>query len=213
MPAMLRKPLLLLATALLALPLLAANLGLYKDWASTPEAYFLTSAERAEWATLQTEADATAFIQKFEAARGGAKFKAELSKRVAMADKYLTIGNTPGSQTTRGKVVILLGPPKSMDVAMKQTKAARTGTSSMSVSAGGGDSRMSADDMAEVNAREGMGADSGIKIYTFTFAGVSQPVPVEVNAANGKDRIRDKKLQAELEKAYEEAAKASIVVK
>ena len=208
---MFRKLTLLLASALFTLPLLAADLGIYKEWASSPAAYFMTFDERTEWTKLQTEAEAAAFVKTYTEARGGEKFTAELSKRVQIADKYLTIGKLPGSQTTRGKIVILLGPPKSMDVHVKPTKAARTGTNAMSMSAVGGDARMSADDMAEVSAREDMAGDSGIKIYTFAYENLI--VPVEVNAASGKDRIRDRKANAKLERAYELAAKASLVVK
>jgi GWxTD domain-containing protein len=208
---MLRKSLVLLATALLALPLLAAELGKYKDWGTSPASYFMTFDERAEWGRLQTEADAEAFVKKYTEARGGEKFTAELNKRIQVADKYLTIGKLPGSQTTRGKIVIVLGPPKSMDVQVKQAKAARTGTSSMSMGAAGGDARMSADDMAEVSARENMGGENSFKIYTFTYENLT--VPVEVNASTGKDRIRDRDASAALERALQTAAKASITVK
>ncbi|HYC89771.1 MAG TPA: GWxTD domain-containing protein [Thermoanaerobaculia bacterium] len=205
-----RKSLLLLATVLLALPLLAADLGKYQEWTSSPASYFLTFDERAEWTKLQTEAEAEAFVQKYIAARGGEKFTAELNKRVQMADKYLTVSKLPGSQTTRGKIVIVLGPPKSMNVEEKQSKAARTGTAAMAVSAVGA-SGPSASDMAEVAGREAMGAGETLKIYTFVYDTVT--VPVEVNAGTGKDRIRDRKANAALERALEAAAKASIVAK
>lgn len=205
-----RKSLLLLATVLLALPLLAADLGKYKEWASSPASYFLTFDERAEWTKLQTEAEAEAFVQQYIAARGGEKFTAELNKRVQMADKYLTVSKLPGSQTTRGKIVIVLGPPKSMNVEEKQSKAARTGTAAMAVSAVGS-SGPSASDMADVAGREAMGAAETLKIYTFVYDNVT--VPVEVNAGTGKDRIRDRKANAALERELEAAAKASIVAK
>lgn len=207
-----RKSLLLLATVLFALPLLAADLGKYKEWASSPASYFLTFDERAEWTKLQTEAEAEAFVQKYIAARGGEKFTAELNKRVQIADKYLTVGKLPGSQTTRGKIVIVLGPPKAMNVTEKQSKAARTGTAAMAVTAGGGGTGgVAASDMAEVAGREAMGAGETLKIYTFVYDHVT--VPVEVNVGNGKDRIRDRQVNAALERELEAAAKASIVVK
>lgn len=206
-----RRSLLLLATALLAFPLLAAKLGLYSEWASSPASYFMTFEERAEWGRLQTEAEAAAFVQQYTAARGGEKFTAELTKRIQMADKYLTVGKLPGSQTTRGKIVIVLGPPKSMDVAVKQNKAARTGTVGMSVGAAATAPGVGASDMAEAAEREAMGGGETIKIFTFVYDDVT--VPVEVWTATGKDRIRDRKANAALERALEAAAKASIVAK
>ncbi len=210
---MLRKSFLLLATALLALPLLAADLGRYKEWADSPAAYFLTAAERAEWATLQSEADAEAFVKKFTESRGGEKFTAELNKRIQMADKYLTVGPTKGSLTTRGKVVIVLGPPKGMTVTDKAGKSGRSGTlpaggSGELTGIGGG---TSVSEVADVAQRSGMAGADNVKIYTFTYENVT--VPVEVTAGTGKDRIADKKARADFDRAIEEAAKASIVVK
>jgi GWxTD domain-containing protein len=198
--------------ALLALPLAAADLGKYKTWADSPAAYFLTSAERAEWSKLQTEADAEAFVQKFTAARGGEKFTAELAKRVEKADTYLTVGKSVGSTSTRGKVIIVLGPPQAMQVAAKPiAKAGRSGTTSMATSGGTRDGGTSASDMADVAQRDAMSGEGAINIYTFTYPNLI--VPVEVNAANGKDKIRDRKAAEAFERAVEEAAKASIVVK
>ncbi len=198
--------------ALLALPLAAADLGKYKQWADSPAAYFLTSAERAEWAKLQSEADAEAFVQKYILARGGEKFTAELAKRVEKADKYLTVGKSLGSTSTRGKVIIVLGPPQAMQIAAKPiAKAGRSGTTSMATSAGTRQGGTSANDMADVAQRESMSGEGAINIYTFTYPNLI--VPVEVNASNGQDKIRDKKAAEAFERAIEEAAKASVVVK
>ena len=202
--------LLLLATALFTCPLLAADLGKHKEWASSPAAYFLTLDERAEWGRLQSEAEAEAFVQKYTAARGGEKFTAELNKRIQIADKHLTIGKLPGSQTLRGKVVIVLGPPKAMEVAVKPNKASRTGTSNMAMNAGASSGPgIGAADMAEVAEREAMGGGDTVKIYTFTYENLI--VPVEVTASTGKDRIRDRKVNEALDRAFEQAAKASLV--
>lgn len=208
---MVRKTL-LFATVLLALPLLAADLGKYKEWLDSPAAYFMTGAERGEWAKLQTEAEAEAFVKKYMDGRGGEKFTAELNKRIQMADKYLTVGSTRGSQTTRGKIVILLGPPQAMDVSLKPGKGRSGGVPSGGspelTGIGGG---TSVAEMADVAQRGGMAGDGAVKIYTFTYDKLI--VPVEVTTASGKDRIRDKKVAEELERKLEEAAKASIVVK
>ena len=39
-----------------------AQFSKYKDWDKTPEAYFLTPAERAEWKKVTSDADAETFI-------------------------------------------------------------------------------------------------------------------------------------------------------
>lgn len=201
-----------LVTLLLAFPLLAADLGKYKQWLDSPAAYFITAAERAEWGSVRTEADAEAFVRKYTEARGGEKFTAELNKRIQMADKYLTVGSTPGSQTTRGRIVIVLGPPKAMEITVKANK----GRSGNVPSAGSGEltgigTGTTVAEVADVAQRSGMGGETGVKIYTFTYDKVT--VPVEVTMSSGKDRIRDKKAQQDLDRALEEAAKASIAVK
>jgi GWxTD domain-containing protein len=201
--------------------LLAADLGKYKDWAASPASYFLTSAERTQWAGLQSEADAGQFVQKYMADRGGETFTKELNKRIAMADKYLTVGSTPGSQSMRGKVVILLGPPASMNVAVKQARAGnRTGSAASNMGSGADGAGTSASTVIDVAQREGMsGGDTGLRDYTFSYMAAALPTKkdallvVEVNSKTGKDRIADKKAAAELEKLLESAAQASIVAK
>jgi GWxTD domain-containing protein len=209
---MVRKSLLLLATALLAFPLLAADLGKYKEWGASPAAYLLTATERAEWATLQSEAVAEAFVKKFTEARGGEKFTTELNKRIQIADKYLTVGTTKGSASTRGKVVIVLGPPKGMTVTDKAGESGRSAAlpagGSGELTIGGG---TSVSEMTDVAQRGGMAGAENVKIYTFTYDHVT--VPVEVTAGTGKDRIADKKARIDFDRVIEEAAKASIAVK
>ncbi|HEX6084640.1 MAG TPA: GWxTD domain-containing protein [Thermoanaerobaculia bacterium] len=205
------RKLLLLATLLLAFPLLAATLGLYKEWDSSPASYYMTFDERAQWAKLQTEAEADAFVKQFIAARGGEKFTAELNKRIQIADKHLTVGKQPGSQTTRGKIIIVLGPPQGMQVTERQNKSGRSGTAAASVASGTRDGGASANDMADVSQRDSMSGTDVVKIYTFTYPNLV--VPVEVNPTTGKDRIRDRKANAALERALEAAAKASVVAK
>jgi GWxTD domain-containing protein len=202
--------------------LLAADLGKYKDWSASPAAYYLTGAERAEWAKLQSEADAEQFVQKYNGIRGGETFTKELTKRIAMADKYLTVGATPGSQSTRGKIVILLGPPASMNIDIKQprSKGGHTGTADMGMSAGGEGGGASNYDIASVAARDDMSnSDSGLRDYNFQYMAAALPtkqdtkLTVEVNARSGKDRIADKKAAAALDQLFETVAQKSIAKK
>lgn len=198
--------------------LLAADLGQYKDWHSQPLAYFMTGAERAEWARLQSEPEAGQFVQKYLAARGGDPFVAEVTKRTQMADKYLTLGDLPGSKTTRGKIVILLGPPASMEVSVKPNKSTRRGSVGMSVSAGANPDAMgpSVGDMADAATRGSMSGEV-LHIYTLSYVAEKLPtkenltVAVEVNNATGKDRVPDKKAAAKLDLVFEAAALASVM--
>jgi GWxTD domain-containing protein len=206
------------AAALSVTSLLAADLGKYKDWNESPSGYFMTRAEREQWSKLGTEADAERFVQKYAADRGGEAFTKELTKRIAMADKYLTVADTPGSKSLRGKVVILLGPPASMNVVVKlPPSAGRSGTAAMSMSAAGDSQGTSSSDVARVGQREGMSAeDTSLRDYMFFYGAASLPTKkdaqlvVEVNTRNGKDRIADKKAAAEIEQLFESAAQASL---
>jgi GWxTD domain-containing protein len=208
-----------IAAVLSVTSLLAADLGKYQDWKDSPDAYFMTSAEREQWAKQGSETEAAQFVQKYAADRGGEAFTKELAKRVAMADKYLTIGDTPGSKSMRGRIVILLGPPAALNVSVKQARSAgHSGTADMAFAAGGEGGGTSVSEVAGVSQREGMtGADSGLRDYTFSYGAATLGTPkdalltVEVNAKTGKDRVADKKAAAELEKLLESAAQKSIV--
>lgn len=205
------------AVVLMAMPVFAADLGNYSNWNDSPQGWFMTKAERDQWATLASEADAEKFVADFLAKRDP-KFAKEIATRVEMADKYLTVGKTRGSESLRGKVVILLGPPSSMDVAEKKKRSGgRSGSVDMSVGATGGSVGPGMADVAEIAERDAMSAGAtGLKIYTITYAAEQLPtkqgisVVLEVNGATGKDRINDKRQASELAKIYDAVAEASI---
>jgi len=50
---------------LVALPLLAADLGKYNDWDQSPQGYFMTKAEREQWERVDTAAAAEKFVAEF----------------------------------------------------------------------------------------------------------------------------------------------------
>lgn len=212
-----RRILTIITAAVLALPLLAADLGKYNNWNDSPQGWFMSEAEREQWTALTSEADAAQFVAAF-LARRDAKFADEIALRVKKADQYLTVGKTPGSQTLRGKVVILLGPPSAMDVSAKKARAGgRSGSVAMSMGAAGEAPGVGLADVAEVGEREAMsGGATADKLYTLSYAAEQLPtkksltVVVEVNGESGKDSIRDKRARAELEKAFEAAAEASV---
>ena len=53
--------------------------------------------------------------------RGGEAFVKEVDQNAVQADKYLSIGKTPGSLTGRGKMMILLGPAAPTAITKKKT--------------------------------------------------------------------------------------------
>lgn len=103
--------LLLLAPAALPAERLSTK---YRSWDKSPEAYFLTSEERAQWKRLQADADAEKFVADY-LARRGPDFPAMLKERIAAADKYFSAGKIKGSETLRGKVIVVFGPPTAID--------------------------------------------------------------------------------------------------
>jgi GWxTD domain-containing protein len=88
----------------------AAALKKYKDWASSPEAYFLTADERKAWEVVASDEDAEKFIQAYRDVRGKG-FAAAIQSRIEFADRTLGLGKKKGSQTMRGKTLVLLGSP------------------------------------------------------------------------------------------------------
>ena len=101
--------------ALFVVAVAAAALGdlsKYKDWARSPEAYFLTPPEREEWAKLKSDEEAEKFIQLYWAKRGGDAFKQEISRRMEAADQQFKMRRYErGAQSVRGHLLVVLGPP------------------------------------------------------------------------------------------------------
>jgi len=89
-----------------------ASLSKYKDWDKSPEAYFLTPAERTDWKNVQTDEDAEKFIAVYYAKRGGDAFKQEISRRIAAADQQFKMQRYKrGADSVRGHLLIVLGTP------------------------------------------------------------------------------------------------------
>jgi hypothetical protein len=209
----------LIAVLLFAVPVLAADsLGKYKDWENSPQAYFLTRAERAQWTTVHTEAEAEQFVNQYMASRGPG-FAVDLAKRIANADKYLTIGKTPASQTLRGKVVVLLGPPSTFHVADVQVSS---GSTAGLVSGGGsggdrGGQGASVADMASAADRSTMSVKS-VRQFTIGYDPKKLPpsfdsditVIVDADQVTGKDHLAEPKLQKDLDRLFEMVAQGSI---
>ena len=109
----------LLGVAGLALASLAsAGLSKYKDWAKSPEAYFLTATERESWSRINTDEEAEKFIEQYRGKRAGPNpvtegkdFWAEIQRRVAASDQQFKLTRQKGSESARGRLFIVLGAP------------------------------------------------------------------------------------------------------
>ncbi len=208
------------AVALLVVPAaFAGGLKKYKDWPASAQGYFMTGAERAEWkASVKSDEDAEAFVAKFVASRG-AGFAEDVAKRAEVADKHLTVSGRQGSRTTRGKIVILLGPPSNFAITSREINGTDRAASPSAFGGGpsGAGQGSSAYDVADAANRAGM---SGRKVndYAFTYAADRLPgkaagefkVIVEVDPGDGSDRVPDKKKAEELEAIFEQAAQARL---
>jgi len=89
----------------------------YQDWGETAVRYIMMTKEKADWASVKTDADAKAFIELFWARRDPTpmtppnELRWLFESRIADADKRFGAGKTPGSQTDHGLVYVLLGEP------------------------------------------------------------------------------------------------------
>ena len=88
-----------------------------EDWADSPEAYFLTSEELAEWKTLESRPQRDAFRERYWLKRDPSpgternEFRDTVLARIQTANKRFPIETTPGSRTARGFVFIVFGSP------------------------------------------------------------------------------------------------------
>jgi GWxTD domain-containing protein len=215
---------LFVAMASLVVPsLFADSLSKYRNWPSSPQGYFMTKAERAEWkATVKTDAEAETFINKFIVSRGPG-FVDDVAKRAEMADKHLTVSGRAGSLTTRGKIVVLLGPPSSLSIVGREVQNGRSsslgGITGGGASGGGvfGNTGASVSDMVDAANQSSM-AMMRVEDYTFTYAAARLPgkaakdlvVGVEVNPGDGNDKINDRKVAAQLDEIFEQVALARL---
>ncbi len=99
--------------AVIAMLAITATLSAADDplkWNKSAEAYFMTAAEKAEWKNVFTPQDARRFIDEFYRKRGD-QFRKDVLTRVDIADKNFKLDKVRGSETQKGRVFMLLGPP------------------------------------------------------------------------------------------------------
>lgn len=106
---------------LLASEALATGLKSYKDWNKSPEYTCLaTEAEQKAWKKITSDEEAALFIQLFWAKRDpdlktpANEFKVVFDRLVKEADQLFAMPRLRGALTERGKLYILLGPPKTL---------------------------------------------------------------------------------------------------
>ena len=89
----------------------------FKNWDKSPESHFLTREERKEWARLRTDDEARAFIERYWQKRDPSpgtpvnEFQQAVRRRIGAADEQFTMRRQKGAASTRGKLLIVLGPP------------------------------------------------------------------------------------------------------
>jgi GWxTD domain-containing protein len=188
--------------AVMALLFAAASLGKFQHWAGSPQSYFMTQSERAEWARVTTEDEAARFVDRFLAARGP-RFAAEVGARAREADENLTVARKPGSQTLRGKIVILLGQPSS--VTIKPWSGDKSATMAEHIFSPG-----HPHPVANIPPAPPPASDLR-KRYSTDYALVypKRTIVVSVDPATGEDRILDARAAREVGELLEAAAEAS----
>lgn len=110
-----------LAALLLATGVRGDGLRTYKDWNKSPEYTWLaTDAEQKAWKKITSDEEADRFIQLFWAKRDPDlktpvnEFKIVFDQRVKEADQYFAMSRIRGALTERGRLYILVGPPKTL---------------------------------------------------------------------------------------------------
>jgi GWxTD domain-containing protein len=108
-------------TAMTAALLLAATLVAQEpaiEWINSPEAYFATPNERAEWFRLKDESEREAFKKRYWLMRDPTpdtpknEFKDVILDRIRKADAKFSIKDgAVGSRTAQGLIYIVFGPP------------------------------------------------------------------------------------------------------
>ncbi|HEY6146648.1 MAG TPA: GWxTD domain-containing protein, partial [Thermoanaerobaculia bacterium] len=112
------KKILLFVAGVAMASLSLAQLSKYKDWAKSPEAYFLTPPEREEWAKVKSDEEAEKFIASYWLKRDPTpgtpqnEFKDGVMRRIAAADEQFKARRyARGSESARGHVFVVLGAP------------------------------------------------------------------------------------------------------
>ena len=180
-----------------------------KTWAASPDAYFLTAEERAAWKQVATDEQAREFVARFLAERPD-DFEATLRERVAIADKYFSAGKRRGSETLRGKVIILFGPPSRLST--KSGRESQSGGHSDRAEAAGG----VPDPHSNVGPGvRGLAVTAQDPIFTLEYDEAQAPKPIgkafRVDLKMKSDAVQEALEPRDLDEKFEAMARASRV--
>ena len=123
------KKALLAAVGLAFAAIVLAQLSKYKDWGKSAEAYFLTPTEKDAWSKVRTDEEAAKFIADYWAKRdpnpatSANEFRDEVGRRIAAADDQFKMRNKRGSETNRGRLLVVLGLPSRVSTQRPQEGA------------------------------------------------------------------------------------------
>jgi hypothetical protein len=189
------------AAVAIALLFATANLGKYKEWADSPQGYFMTKSERAAWAKVESEAEAARFVDRFLAARRPS-FAQDVAAAAKDADDNLTVAGRRGSQTLRGKIAILLGRPTSLVI--KPWSGDKSATMATHVAPARPQPVMNIPPSAPPTSdlRKRYSTD-------YTLAYPKRKIVVAVDPVTGDDRILDARAARDVNELLEAAAEAS----
>jgi GWxTD domain-containing protein len=87
------------------------------EWAQGPVRFLMTASEKQEFERLTDSVSRAEFIENFWRSRDPKgetpenEFRDEFERRVAFSDQWFVQGETRGSDTDRGTVFVLMGPP------------------------------------------------------------------------------------------------------
>ncbi|HEU5248703.1 MAG TPA: GWxTD domain-containing protein [Thermoanaerobaculia bacterium] len=107
-----------------------AQLSKYKDWGKSAEAYFLTSEEKQAWSRVASDEEAEKFIATYWSKRDpnpattANEFRDEINRRIAAADEQFKVRSKRGSETNRGRLLVVLGLPSRVSTQRAQEQSA-----------------------------------------------------------------------------------------
>ncbi|HEX8169498.1 MAG TPA: GWxTD domain-containing protein [Thermoanaerobaculia bacterium] len=209
------RSILLCGTILFACASASAQVAMYEHWDQSPQAFFMTRAERRQWQHVRPEEQA-AFVSKYIARRGGLAFTNLVESRVALAERFFGTFNKKGVETLRGRLVVLFGAPSSMvtsrllqagDLLPDMPPEAMTDVSIGGFPASGGAKALRVHDHGRY-----------YRVQTLKFAADKLPVPhdgdllasVEIDEASGTERWSRGTNEKAMEKLFEAVAAASV---
>lgn len=121
-----RRTTLLLAVLLLTTNVFAQVSLQNRNWGNSAIRFLMMKHEQTDWAAVRNDDDVKAFMDLFWARRDPTpdtpvnELQQQIETRIAEADKRYRFGKTPGSQTDRGLVYVLLGEPNEIVTAVTQ---------------------------------------------------------------------------------------------